>query len=221
VNYLLHLLFSEPRPDCYVGNLMGDYVKGPLEAQKQRFSPGILRGLKQHRHIDSFAQRSEIFKQSYQRLDSSYGLYRGIMVDLFYDHFAARNWNFFHHQALPDFAQTIYAILDIHPGLVSDFATIVPRMQQHNWLVAYMRSQSIERALNFISQRAKAHDPLQGAITQLERNYETLEHDCMQFIAQTLEWIAQERHKITSPWGPEGDNSGADQESLFIPRPSR
>lgn len=200
MNYLLHLLFSDPTPDCYAGNLMGDYVKGPLDGQNQRFSPGVLRGLKQHRYVDSYAQHTGIFKQSYRRLDSNYGLYRGIMVDLFYDHFAARNWRLFHPQALPDFAHTIYAILDTHPGLVADFATIVPRMQQHNWLVAYTRMQSIERALDFISQRAKARDPLHDAITQLERNYEALEQDCLQFIAQTLEWIDNERYKSNSPW---------------------
>ncbi|MCA1797288.1 MAG: ACP phosphodiesterase [Desulfuromonadaceae bacterium] len=200
MNYLLHLMFSDPTPDCYAGNLMGDFVKGSLEGHSQRFSAGIIRGLKQHRHIDSYAQRSGVFKQSYRRLDSSYGLYRGIMVDLFYDHFAARNWSRYHPQALPDFAHTIYAILANHPGLVPDFATIVPRMQQHNWLVAYMRIQTIERALNFISQRAKAHDPLQSAITQLERNYEALEQDCLLFIEETLKWIAEERYKSNSPW---------------------
>ena len=200
MNYLLHLLFSDPTPDCYTGNLMGDHVKGALEMQNQSFSPGIIRGLKQHRCIDSYAQRSGIFKQSYRRLDSSYGLYRGIMVDLFYDHFAACHWSLFHPQALPDFAHTIYAILDTHPGLDADFATIVPRMQQHNWLVAYTRIQTIERALNSISQRAKAMDPLCGAATQLERNYATLEQDCLHFISQTLEWIEQERYKSTSPW---------------------
>lgn len=210
MNYLLHLLFSDTTPDCYAGNLMGDYVKGSLDGQNQRFSPGVVRGLKQHRRIDSYAQGNGIFKQSYRRLDSKYGLYRGIMVDLFYDHFAARNWSLFHPQALPDFAQTIYAILNTHPGLVTDFATIVPRMQQHNWLVAYTRIQTIERALDFISQRAKARDPLHGAITQLERNYEVLEQDCLQFMEQTLEWIANERCRSTSPWELKTDLSRRD-----------
>lgn len=182
---------------------MGDFVKGPLDGHNQRFSAGIRRGLKQHRHLDSFAQRSGIFRQSYRRLDSDYGLYRGIMVDLFYDHFAARHWELFHTQALSDFAHTIYAILDTHPGLVSEFASIVPRMQQHNWLVAYTRIDSIKRALNFISQRAKARDPLHDAIIQLDRNYKDLEQDALKFIAQTQEWIAQERYKSHSPWGPE------------------
>jgi acyl carrier protein phosphodiesterase len=200
VNYLLHLLFSDPTPDCYAGNLMGDFVKGPLKGQETHFSSGVLRGLKQHRQIDSYAQVSGIFRQSYQRLDSRYGLYRGIMVDLFYDHFAARHWERFHPRALPDFAQFIYAILDTHPGLVANFAAIVPRMRQHNWLVAYTKIESIERALHHISRRARSSDPLHDAIVQLELNYEALEQDCVDFIVQTLEWVRQERGKSSSPW---------------------
>lgn len=208
MNYLLHLLFSDPTPDCYTGNLMGDFVKGPLETRPKRFSAEVLRGLKQHRRIDSYTQRSTVFKQSYHRLDSSYGLYRGIMVDLFYDHFAARHWSHFHPQPLPEFAQEIYAILEVHPGLVPAFSAIVPRMRQHNWLAAYTRIETMERALNHISQRAKAHDPLHGAITQLEQNYTALEQDCLDFIAQTLVWIERKRGTRNSPWKQHGNPPG-------------
>lgn len=221
MNYLLHLLFSDPDPDCYVGNLMGDFIKGPLEARQQQFRPEVVRGLKQHRHIDSYAQRSCVFRRSYQRLDSSFGLYRGIMVDLFYDHFAARHWNRFHPQSLSVFAQKIYLILENHPGLVPDFAAIVPRMQQHNWLVAYSHVHTIERALNFISQRAKARDPLHGAILELEGHYKDLEQDCLLFITQAQWWINAQRHTDTPPWTQNNKVNIPDQDSMLIPRPSR
>jgi acyl carrier protein phosphodiesterase len=203
VNYLLHLLFSAPEPDCYIGNLMGDFVKGRLETQRDKFSPGVLRGLQQHRLIDSYAQRSAIFRRSYQRLDPDYGLYRGIMVDLFYDHFAALHWKRFHPQALTEFAPEIYATLKTHPDLVPAFAAIVPRMVEHNWLIAYSRPTGIERALNSISQRASARHPLNGALAQLKLNYTALEQDCLRFIPETLAWIGKERHKSLSPWHPE------------------
>ncbi|MFW6387597.1 MAG: ACP phosphodiesterase [Thermodesulfobacteriota bacterium] len=203
MNYLLHLLFSAPESDCYVGNMMGDFVKGRLETQQDKFSPGVLRGLQQHRLIDSHAQRSAIFRRSYQRLDQKYGLYRGILVDLFYDHFAALHWERFHPQALTEFAPGIYATIKAHPDLVPAFAAIVPRMVEYNWLVAYSRPAAIERALNSISQRASARHPLNGALAQLELNYAALEQDCLRFIPETLAWIRKERYKPSSPWRPE------------------
>jgi len=192
VNYLLHLLLSEPEDDCYVGNLMGDFVKGRLESHAQDFAPAVIRGLKQHRRIDSYAHQSAIFRRSYQRLDRSYGLYRGIMVDLFYDHFAARHWQCFHPLPLPDFAHTIYTILGARIDLPPAFAHVAARMREHNLLVAYTHTQTIERALNHISTRARAPNPLHGAITELLRNYTQLEQDCINFIKASMAWTERQ-----------------------------
>ncbi len=204
MNYLLHLLLSEPGDDCYVGNLLGDFVKGTLESHARNFSPAVLRGLKQHRRIDSYAQQSKVFKRSYQRLDNSYGLYRSIMVDLFYDHFTARHWQHFHPQPLPDFARDIYTLLSTRTDLPPAFALVATRMREHNLLVAYTETQTIERALNHISARAKAPDPLRDAVTELQRNYTQLEQDCICFIQAAMAWTEHHplwnanRHKTKS-----------------------
>ncbi len=188
MNYLLHLLLSEPEDDCYVGNLLGDFVKGTLESHAHNFNSAVVRGLKQHRRIDSYAQQSVIFKRSYQRLDKSYGLYRGIMVDLFYDHFTARHWQHFHARPLAEFARTTYTLLNTRTDLPPAFARVAARMRDHNLLVAYTHPLTIERALNHISTRAKAPDPLRGAIRELHRNYNQLEQDCIGFIQKAMAW---------------------------------
>ena len=192
MNYLLHLLFSAPEPDCYVGNMLGDFVKGPLSAHEEAFSTAVLRGIYQHRRIDSFSQQNCVFRRSCSRLNRRYGLYRGIMVDLFYDHFTALNWDRYHSQPLPSFAGEIYSILANRTDLPPEFQAIVPRMRQYNWLVSYAHSTSIAKALANISQRAKASDPLDGAITELHRHYPELEHDCACFIAAATDWIGQQ-----------------------------
>ncbi|MDY0211830.1 MAG: ACP phosphodiesterase [Desulfuromonadaceae bacterium] len=203
MNYLLHLLLSEQEEDCYVGNLMGDFVKGRLESHAQDFAPAVIRGLKQHRRIDSYAQQSAVFKRSYRRLDDDYGLYRGIMVDLFYDHFAARHWQRFHPRPLPDFAHMIYTILSTRTDLPPAFAHVAARMREHNLLVAYTHSPTIERALNHISTRARAPNPLHGAVIELQRNYSHLEQDCMCFIQSAMAWTEQHPLWNDNPYGPE------------------
>lgn len=52
MNYLAHLYLAPDDDESLLGNLMGDFVKGPLDG---RFSPGIAAGIRLHRHIDSFA----------------------------------------------------------------------------------------------------------------------------------------------------------------------
>ena len=51
MNYLGHLCLSDDSPECIVGNLLGDFVKGRPEG---RFPPGVVRGIRLHRAIDGF-----------------------------------------------------------------------------------------------------------------------------------------------------------------------
>ena len=113
MNFLAHLILSGDRPELLVGNLMGDFVKGRLEG---RFSPGIRAGLELHRGIDSFAHRNEIFSESKRRIAPSFGLYRGVLVDLFYDHFLAVHWDDYANEPLPRFLEegVVVASLSSH-----------------------------------------------------------------------------------------------------------
>ncbi len=92
MNFLAHLALSGNRAEIMVGNLMGDFVKGRLDG---RFPAGIQFGLELHRRIDRFAEDSEHFIRSRHRIDGRFGLFRGALVDLFYDHFLARNWRLY------------------------------------------------------------------------------------------------------------------------------
>jgi acyl carrier protein phosphodiesterase len=89
VNFLTHLFVSGGAPGLLVGNLMGDFIRGRLDG---RFPPDIEQGILLHREIDSFAGQNRNFLRSKRRLDSCFGLYRGVLVDLFYDHFLAAHW---------------------------------------------------------------------------------------------------------------------------------
>jgi acyl carrier protein phosphodiesterase len=100
MNFLAHLYLSGDDPELLVGNLMGDFVKGRLEG---RFPPGIERGIALHRRIDSFAAGNHNFLLSKRRIEPSFGLYRAVLVDLYYDHFLAIDWNEYAEVAFPRF----------------------------------------------------------------------------------------------------------------------
>lgn len=180
MNYLLHLLLSHPDDEHYIGNMIGDFVKGPLDKQ---FSPGIIAGLRHHRSIDRFAESNPFFRHSKQLIDPQYGRYRGIMVDLFYDHFTARNWHHYSDISLEDFAQHIYTLLMRQTHLPAQFSAQLPRMMTANWLVSYRQHETIARALQHISQRLSRPNPLSGSEKELHTHYAALEHDCHAFIS--------------------------------------
>ena len=90
MNFLFHMLLSGDDDQLLIGNFMGDFVKGGL---RDRFPPRIRQGVQLHRWIDSFAEQHRLFRQSRYSLSPQYGLYRGIMVDLFYDYFLVNSWS--------------------------------------------------------------------------------------------------------------------------------
>jgi acyl carrier protein phosphodiesterase len=192
MNYLFHLFLSDPDPDVMLGNLMGDFVKGRLELAD--YPESILFGLKQHRQVDIFANRSSAFQASRQRIDPKFGYFRSIMVDVFYDHLLARSWDRHHSIPLEQFAQQVYRTLekkfDVLPAAMQQ---IVPRMIRHNWLVSYQNIEIIETVLVRLDQRIKRPTPLAAGLSQLKQHYAEFETDCDLFLSQAQAFLFDKR----------------------------
>jgi len=180
VNYLAHLYLTEQTAEGRIGSFLGDFVKGNACHQ---YPPAIWRAIILHRQIDSFADGHYSFRNSKNRLSRRYGLYRGIMVDMFYDHFLACTWRDFNSKPLEQFANHFYSELELHRDLLPDkLKTLLPRIKERNWLYSYKKISSIEIALSKLSDRLKRENPLGEGIGELHKNYKGLEEDFFQFI---------------------------------------
>ncbi|MRR53787.1 MAG: DUF479 domain-containing protein [Deltaproteobacteria bacterium] len=182
MNHLMHLFLSGNDPEILVGNLMGDFVKGRLD---ERFPPGIRRGLKIHRKIDSFAAGNEHFLRSKHCIDLRYGHFRAVLVDIFYDHFLARNWNDYSPLSLEEFLgnshQTLARFEDQLPPRLQE---LVPRMFSRHWLIAYREPAGIETALRRMSERLARQNPLAEGFGELLKKSELLLRDFRAFLPE-------------------------------------
>jgi len=187
LNYLVHLFLSDPDPGCLLGNMMGDFVKGRLDDHP----PGpILQGLEQHRRVDAFAHENEDFRRSRNRIAPAYGHYRGILVDIYYDHFLAKNWSQYHPRPLEDFARDIYRLLEDRFSILPEgFQRIVPRMISRNWLVSYRQRETIDTVLQQISTRLRQPNPLAAGGEELRAHYGALKGDFDRFLNEALQVV--------------------------------
>lgn len=187
LNYLVHLYLADPDPLCRLGNLVGDFVKGPLD---DRWQDPLRRGLRQHRLVDVFAQDHPAFRRSRQRLDPAFGLCRGILVDVFYDHFLARNWQRHHELPLADFAAGVYRDIERYlPLLPEGFQEVAPRMISHDWLTSYRRPEAVGRALERLGRRLRRPRDLGAGLTEMLRHASALEADCEEFLANARDFL--------------------------------
>ncbi len=184
MNYLFHLYLCDHSPEGFLGSLMGDFVKGRLD---QTYPAGIRQGIVLHRRIDSFAHTNATVRRSLLRLDPSYRHYRGILVDVFYDHFLARNWN--HHANIPlaTFARNVYLALETyHQILPPGLQRIAPHMIAHNWLESYREIDTIGTVLCRISSRLSRPNPLARGTAELHQHYKELETDFTRFLDEAV-----------------------------------
>jgi acyl carrier protein phosphodiesterase len=178
MNILFHLYLSGDDPELLIGNFMGDFVKGPLD---DTYPPRIRQGLLLHRKIDAFAQRDASFQRSRLRLPQHYGLYRGVLVDLFYDHFLAKEWSSWSGVALTDYLawaqKTVEKQRAILPPRLQELAPII----FSELLPSYQKISGTELALRRMSRRVRRDNPLAEGGGELTRHYAELQSDFVGF----------------------------------------
>ena len=116
MNFLAHIYLSGDDDMITIGNFMADGIKGK---KYLKYPEGIQKGILIHRWIDSYTDSHTITKQSTKRLHAKYGHYSGVIVDILYDHFLAKNWHQYHEQSLETYVDDFYELLKTHHHLLT------------------------------------------------------------------------------------------------------
>ena len=153
--------------------------------------PDFQRGILLHRKIDSFTDSHAIFRGSVQRIDPEFRKFGGVLIDMFYDHFLARDWQSFSDVPLPQFASEFYGSFDRYCSIMPpDAYAVLLRMQAGDWLCSYHDIGGIEVALRRISLRLRRPFDLAPAIAILERDYDNLQADFRAFFPELLTYVS-------------------------------
>lgn len=188
MNWLAHVLLSEPTPGFRVGNLLPDLLgAAELAALPQVF----LRGIACHRRIDRFTDQHPVVRRSVRRVSPKHRRFAPILTDVFYDHFLSVSWRQHCPQPLEKFLSEIYASFDSQrdnlPPLVLGH---LYRMREENWLGSYRDIAGIRLTLERISRRFRRPIQLGEAIGELESNYAALGADFTEFFPELRAHVA-------------------------------
>jgi acyl carrier protein phosphodiesterase len=183
MNFLAHLYLSGDQPKIMTGNFMGDFVKG--KAYLQLYDAEIIKGIELHRSIDEFTDSHPVVTESKNRLRPTYRHYSGVIVDVFYDHFLARNWSEFHSEPLEAFAQRSYqTILSFDAILPDELKRMMPYMINGNWLLNYSELEGIHRSLSGMARRTPYDSKMDKAVSDLQEHYDAFKKEFMEFFPQ-------------------------------------
>lgn len=184
MNFLAHLFLSGEDDDIAFGNFIADDVKGNSLGH---FSPKIVRGIRLHREIDHFTDNHPVFRQSKARVMPKYGKYSGIVIDLYYDHFLAKNWPEYSEVRLGSYVAHAYALLIKRYLLLPPRSRrILPYMVAQNWLTGYANFNSLQRVFNGMSRRTNYQSGMETAISELKEHYEQFGDEFRSFFPQLI-----------------------------------
>lgn len=187
MNYLAHIYLAQNNDKSKLGNFLGDFVNKSLE---NNYDNEILNGIFMHRKLDSFTDSNPVFLGSKRRVSRENRRFAAVLIDMFYDHFLAKNWNQYSQITLEEFACNFYDILKRYSYCLPEKLT--RRMSyiiEENWLLSYKDIDGIKIAIDRISLRfAKSNHPLVNPIDELIKNYDNLETDFKEFFPLAVEY---------------------------------
>ncbi|WP_458627125.1 acyl carrier protein phosphodiesterase [Winogradskyella sp. PC D3.3] len=194
MNFLAHIYLSGNNEQIAIGNFVGDGVRG----NKYKIYPKDLQiGIQLHRNIDTFTDAHPLFRQCTKRLHKGYGHYSGVIVDIFFDHFLAKNWKTYSDIPLDiyisNFYKTLIKNIDILPPR---FKRITPIMIEGNWLLSYATIEGIQIVLNGMNQRTKGQSKMNEATKELKEYYEAFEADFTLFFEDLRAFSITKRIEI-------------------------
>lgn len=188
MNFLAHLFLSGNDNELKIGNFIADSVKG--KPSLEDYSEGVIRGIRIHRQIDSYTDSHPIVLESIHRLRDRQGKFSGIVVDIAYDHFLAKNWNLYSSEELFQYVHNCYALLMQHrmelPERVQRF---MPYMIKSNWLYHYKTLEGIDKVFKGMAKRTALQSNLASAMKDLWMDYEAYEKEFTAFFPELQKYV--------------------------------
>ncbi|MDM1044882.1 DUF479 domain-containing protein [Myroides sp. 1354] len=182
MNFLAHVYLSGQDEEKAIGNFIADSVRGK---QYLEFPKGIQHGILLHREIDTYTDTHPIWRKDKKLLVPVYNHYAAVIIDMYYDHFLAKNWAIYHNVPLATYATEFYNTLernfDLLPVKIQNFLSIMIR---ENWFTCYETIEGLGYILQQMDRRTKGISKMSQSTRELVEHYEELERDFTEFFKE-------------------------------------
>ena len=190
MNFLAHVYLSEDNFSLAIGNLIADRVKGK---DLTNFSPMIQKGILLHRKIDAFTDHHSLFKECVSILFPFYRHYSRVIIDMYFDHFLASNWDKYHSKNLKVFSNEFYDALKIEsenfPENIKNFSR---KLIFYNWFDSYKTITDLELILTQMAQPTRFPSKLSASKKQLKGNYTYFHNHFSSFMEEVIDFTKNE-----------------------------
>lgn len=187
MNFLSHLYLSGESEGLIIGNFIADSIKG---STFNTFPEEIQKGIILHRKIDTFTDAHPIVEISKNRLRPKYKKYASVIVDIYYDHYLAINWNTYSATSLKNYTQDVYSLIEKHKHTFPIKSQLFTKyMFEYDILSAYAHLEGIEKVLTGMSRRASFISNMEHSIHDLKEHYPLFENEFKEFFPELQKFV--------------------------------
>lgn len=185
MNFLAHLYLAGNNKYSIIGNFIADHVKG---SSIDLYNPEIRQGIRFHRQVDEFTDAHPVVKETVLNLRPHFHKYAGVVVDMYYDHFLAKDWRKYSDVPIEEFTARIYDVLkSAYDILPARSKYMLPYMMADNWLMNYRNLEGLNQALTGISRRTTFPSGLETAVDYLKGHYDEHQESFDSYFPQLVE----------------------------------
>ena len=177
MNFLGHSLISleidESRDKkTLYGNFTGDYYKGLVD--RIELPEALKEGITLHRTIDKVSDRKE--NSLNELLTDKFGIFKGIVSDMFIDHFLSKNFNNLFNKDIKLIEKKILNAIEENRNIFpKDFDNMFKWLNDRNVMSNYKDIDFLERAFEGLAKNIRKGEILNLAATELKKNYNLFE----------------------------------------------
>ena len=177
MNFLGHSLISleideKENKETLYGNFTGDFYKGLVE--RIELSENLKEGIVLHRIIDKTSDRKENLLN--ELLAEKFGIFKGIVSDMFIDHFLSKNFHKLFNKNINDIERKILSKVGENKNIFpKDFERTFNWLNDRNVMSNYKDIDFLERAFEGLARNIRKGEILNLAATELKKNYNLFE----------------------------------------------
>ncbi|WP_335994654.1 ACP phosphodiesterase [Fusobacterium polymorphum] len=177
MNFLGHSLISleidkNINKETLYGNFTGDFYKGLVE--KIELSENLKEGIILHRIIDKTSDRKENLLN--ELLTEKFGIFKGIVSDMFIDHFLSKNFYNLFNKNINNIERKILDKVEENKNIFpKDFEKTFDWLNHRNVMVNYKELDFLERAFQGLAKNVRRGEILNFAVSELKKNYNLFE----------------------------------------------
>lgn len=119
-------------------------------------------------------------------------------MDIFYDHFLAKNFADYSTVPLKKYSEDFYQLLEENFDILTPrFKKILPILKEENWMLLYSTIEGLTHILYMMDRRTKLRSKMQFSVEELQLFYNEFENEFKLFFIEMEDFVAKKMASLT------------------------